>query len=106
MSVEKHGGRIQAQGENTEQSESWAFEKPPTKKQGEEMLDNLKKKLSKKELKIRESAFKKALRFIRNGPYKVVDRIISKTFMVPDTEHERVDIEIQKGTAFTSENEQ
>ena len=101
----KHRGRIQAQGEKLEESESWAQVEPPTIKQAEEMVGKLKGKLPKKALKIRESAFRKTLRFIRNGPYKVIDRKISKTFMVPDTDHERVDIEIQNGTAFTKEQE-
>ena len=96
-------GRIQAQGDKLEESESWAQKKPLTKKEGLELLEKLKEKIPKKETKIRERAFKKAKRFIENGPYQVVDKIISKTYMVPDTEHERVDIEIQKGTAFINE---
>lgn len=99
----KHRGRIQAQGENIEASEAWSQDESLTKDEGLEMLDTLKNKIPKKEAKIREKAFKKAKRFIENGPYQVVDRIISKTYMVPDTELERVDIEIQKGTAFTNE---
>ncbi len=67
------------------------------------MIDNLKTKISRNDAKIREKAFKKAIRFIENGPYRVVDKIISKTFMVPDTEHERVDIEILKGKAFIND---
>jgi len=51
-------------------------------------------------VKIREGAFKKATKFIENGPYQTVTKTIIKSFKVPDTEHERVDIEIQKGTAF------
>ncbi len=78
-------------------------ERAGNQKSGIEMLDNLKNKIPKKEAKIRERAFKKAMRFIQNGPYQVVDKIISKTYMVADTEHERVDIEIKKGTAFTNE---
>ncbi len=101
----EHRGRIQAQGEKLEESESWAQDEPPTINEAEKMVEKLKEKLNKKELKIRENAFKKALRFIRNGPYRVVDRVISKTFMVLDTDNERVDIEIQKGIAFTKEQE-
>ena len=95
-------GRIQAQGENLEASEAWSQNEPLTKDEGLKKLDNLKNKITKKEAKIRQKAFKKASRFIENGPQQVVDRIISKTFMVSNTEHERVDIEIQKGTAFTN----
>ena len=99
----KHRGRIQAQGDNLEASEAWSQNEPLTKTDGIEMLDKLKNKIPKNEAKIRERAFKKALSFIQNGPYQVVDRIISKTYPVIDTEHERVDIEIKKGTAFTNE---
>ena len=99
----KHRGRIQAQGKNLEASEAWSRNEPPTKKNGLEVLDTLKNKIPKKEAKIRERAFKKASRFIQNGPYQVIDKIISKTYIVANTEHERVDIEIKKGTAFTIE---
>lgn len=99
----KHRGRIQAQGENLEASEAWSQDEPPAKKDGLTMLDKLKDKISKKEAKIREQPFKKATRFINNGPYKVVDRMISKTFMVAGSDHERVDIEIRKGIAFTND---
>ena len=101
----EHRGRIQAQGKNIEESEAWAQNEPLTKNEGLKKLDNLKKKIAKKEAKIRERAFKKAARFIKNGLYQVINKIISKTFMVSNTEHERIDIKIQKGTAFTNEEE-
>ena len=99
----KHRGRLQAQGDKLEASEAWSQNEPVTKKNGIEMLDKLKNKIPKKEAKFRERAFKKAMRFIQNGPYQVVAKIISKTYMIADTEHKRVDIEIKKGTAFTNE---
>lgn len=99
----KHRGCIQAQGEKLETSETWSQNEPLTKDKGLEKLVKLKNKIPKKEAEIREKAFRKAKRFIENGPYQVVDRKISKTYMVTDTEHERVDIEIQKGIAFTNE---
>jgi len=99
----KNRGRIQAQGERLEESENWSQNEPLTKNKGIEMLDNLKNKIPTKDAKIREDAFKKAKRFIKNGPYEVIDHKISKTYMVSDSEHERVDIEILKGTAFTNE---
>ena len=98
----KHRGRIQLQGEKLEESESWSQNEAITKDEGLEMLENLKKHLNKKELKLREGIFKKAVRFIKNGSYKVIQNIISKTFMVQNTAHERLDIEIQKGEAFTN----
>lgn len=96
----EHRGRIQAQGEKLESSESWDQNEPLTKKYGLILLENLKNKIPKNEFKIRENAFKKAEKFIENGPYQTVTKTIVKSFKVPDTEHERVDIEIQKGTAF------
>ncbi len=98
-------GRIQAQGDKIEISETWSKNEPPTRQEGLDMLDKLKDKLSKKETKIREKPFEKVARFIKNGPYKVVNKMISKTFMVADSNHERVDIEIIKGTAFTNDKE-
>jgi len=95
-----HRGRIQAQGEALEESEAWSQDTPLPKTDGLQMLNNLKFKIPKKEAEIRASAFEKTSRFIQNGPYQVVDRIISKSFKVPDTEQERVDIEILKGIAF------
>jgi len=67
------------------------------------LILKLKNKIPKNEAKVREYVFKKAVNFIENGPYQVVDKIIIKSFLVPDTEHERVDIEIQKGIAFTND---
>jgi hypothetical protein len=49
-----HRGRIQAQGVNLEQSESWAKEIPLTEPEGLELLDKLKIKIPKKELEVRE----------------------------------------------------
>ena len=93
-------GRIQAQGEKLEASEAWSQNFPITKLEGLNLLENLKNKIPKNELKIRDGAFKKATKFIENGPYQTISKTIIKSFKVPDTEHERVDIEIQKGTAF------
>ena len=99
----KNRGRIQAQGEKLEESEAWSQNEPLSKNKASLMIDKLKDKIPKKEVKKREQAFKNATRFINNGPYQIINKIISKTFMVANTEHERVDIEIRKGTAFTNE---
>jgi len=96
----EHRGRIQVQGDKIEESESWAKNEPLSKEEGVMMLENLKNKIPKNEAKIREEAFIKASKFIKNGPYQVVTKPITKSYKVPDTEHERVDIEIQKGIAF------
>lgn len=95
-----HRGRIQAQGEDLEESESWAQSEPPTKKEGLQMLENLKNKIPKKEAELRTQTFQKAAQFINQGPHEVVTGIISRSFKVKDTKKERIDIEIQKGQAF------
>ena len=96
----KNRGRIQAQGERLEASEAWAQNAPVVKNEALNLLDKVKNKIPRRAAAIRNRAFIKAARFINNGPYQVVDRIICKTFKVPDTEQERVDVEIQKGRAF------
>ncbi len=48
----KHRGRLQAQGENLEESENWAQDEPPTIKDGLKMVERLKEKISNKELEI------------------------------------------------------
>lgn len=83
----KHRGRIQAQGDKLEESESWAQNEPLTKKEGLSLLEKLKNKIPKKEAEIRKKPFKKAERFINNGPYQVVGNKISRTYLVPDTEY-------------------
>ena len=96
----KHRGRIQAQGENLEASESWAQDEPLTKQDGLELLQKLKNKIPKKEADIREIAFFKAEQFIKQGPHYVIVGTVSRSFAVKGTIKERIDIEIQKGTAF------
>ena len=68
----KHRGRIQAQGEHLESSESWAQDEPITIEEGLQLLENLKNKIPKKEAEIREQAFNKAAQFINQGPHEVV----------------------------------
>lgn len=96
----KHRGRIQAQGENLEESENWAQEEPLTKNEGLNLLDRLKNKIPKKEAEIRFEAFNKAAKFINQGPHEVINAPVSRSFKVKGTKSERVDLEIQKGEAF------
>ncbi|RLD57325.1 MAG: hypothetical protein DRJ05_09890 [Bacteroidetes bacterium] len=96
----KHRGRIQAQGENLEASEAWSKDDMPTKNDGLEMLDKLKNKIPRMEVKIRDRAFCKATNFIGQGPYEVVSSPIVRSFRVKGTKKERVDIEILSGRAF------
>ncbi len=96
----EHRGRIQAQGENLEASESWAQNEPLTKQEGLALLVKLKNKIPKKEADIRVNEFVKAKQFIEQGPHEVIAGKISRSFVVKGTKKERVDIEIQKGIAF------
>ncbi len=97
----KHRGRIQAQGKKLEASETWSQNKPPTKKDGLNMLEKLKNKIPKSEVKIRETAFKKAERFIKRASLtNGVDAPVSITYRAEGYIKERVDIEIKKGKAF------
>ena len=94
-----HRGRIQAQGENLEESVTWAQDEPLSKKDGLKLLELLKSKLGKKDLKVREKQFEQAKRFIEN----VQDGENAPsytTFRNRKTAHERVDIEVKSGTAF------
>ncbi|MEM0992399.1 MAG: hypothetical protein AAGI49_05145 [Bacteroidota bacterium] len=49
----KHRGRWQAQGGGLEESESWAQDEPLSKEDGQRLLNQLKEKLSKQDLKDR-----------------------------------------------------
>lgn len=94
-------GRIQAQGEKLEQSEPWAQNSPPTKKEGLQMTDNLKNKIPNEAAKIRSKEFVKLKKFIRQAAKNggITEGCI-KTFLVKGTEKERVDLEVIKGFAF------
>lgn len=67
MNKKEHRGRIQAQSDHVEESVSWAQDTPPDLKQGKEMVEELKGKLNKKELKKREKQFKQLERFMKNA---------------------------------------
>lgn len=101
LGLAAHRGRLQAQGAKLEESVSWNQDTPLTKDQAKEMMQELKDKLSKQDLKLREDAFKKADKFIDSACNSGgVDAPVSKTFMVKNTKHERVDIEVIAGKAF------
>ena len=98
LGLVKNRGRVQSQGTHLEESVSWDTDKPVTVKDVQDKLEELKRKLSKRDLKDREEAFKKAKNFIENrNSYNGLDAPISKTCMVKGTKHERVDIEIISG---------
>jgi hypothetical protein len=98
-----HRGGIQAQGKNLEESVSWKQENPLTAEDVKLKITELKDKLSKMDLKVREDAFKRAERFIDNACPCGVQGDSKKTFLVKGTASERVDIEVNSGLAFTGE---
>lgn len=101
LGLAAHRGRIQAQGAKLEESVAWNQDTPLTAADAKQKLQELKGKLNKKDLAAREDAFKKADKFIDNAAKcGGADAHISQTFMVKDTKHERVDIEVITGKAF------
>lgn len=85
----KNRGRVQAEGTHLEEAVSWDADKPVTVKDVQDKLEELKRKLSKRDLKDREEAFKKATNFIENGnSCNGLDPPISKIFMVKGTKHD------------------
>ena len=99
--AKKHRGRIQAQGDGTEKSESWAQDESLSKEKGLSLLDKLVNRLSKKEKKVRENQIAQAKRYIENTEGGL-DAVKKKTFRNRKTKDTRVDIEILAGTAFVS----
>jgi hypothetical protein len=98
-----HRGRIQAQGPNAEESESWAREEPPTKSEMIARLDTLCGKLTRRE---REECFEAARRFILTAPKDGVDAGRPKTFRNRKLRGGvRVDIEIATGRACIDDPE-
>lgn len=96
-----HRGRIQAQGDGLEESESWSENTPITHSVGLAKKEDLKNKLSRRELNLRADAFNKAKKFIdRAGDAGGVTAEVSKTYMVKSEAQKRVDIEVISGEAF------
>lgn len=101
LGLAAHRGRIQAQGAKLEESVSWNQDNPLTASEARIKIQKLKDKLSKKDLALRADAFKKTENYVENSKEcGGVDALVSKTFMVKDTKHERVDIEVISGKTF------
>ena len=81
-----HRGRIQAQGEKLEESESWAKNESLFEKEGYKLVDKLKNKISPFEAKRREKQFNNVKKFIKraamNGGIEVINKFFSKKFPV------------------------
>lgn len=94
-------GRIQAQGEGTEESISWAQEHVPTKNSGHEMVNSLKKKLTKKQIKERQYGFDKVNKAIDEAPSDGMLATIRTSFVNKKiSEDKRIDLEVLQGKAF------
>ena len=94
-------GRIQAQGNFLEESESWGIIEEITKNDGHDKILNLQEKLTNQQLIDRNRAFQKLENFINdapaNGHYAQIIKSFSNT---PQERSIRVDIEIRSGRAF------
>jgi hypothetical protein len=104
----KHGGRIQAQGGNTEESESWDQGTPLLAITAYEYLENLKIKIGRREADLRSVGFDQAARYIdrmhARGGTDPAPPIIRKSYpQPPRPDQRRVDIEVYRGRAFIPE---
>ncbi|MEM1214778.1 MAG: hypothetical protein AAGJ82_03790 [Bacteroidota bacterium] len=97
--TKKHRGRIQAQGDGLEKSESWSQDNPLTKEEGLSLLEQLWSSLTKKEKEVRRKPYKDAKRYIENIDGGI-DAIKKKTFRNRKTRSVRIDIEVLAGSAF------
>jgi hypothetical protein len=96
----EHRGRIQAQGPDTEESESWGQDTPPTKTEILGLLDKLWAKLTEKEQKDRETCLTKAKRCISTAPAEGYEAVYSPSFRNKKRRGGvRIDIEIKAGRA-------
>jgi len=101
-----HRGRIQAQGEKLEESESWAQNEPLTKTEGLNMLQRLMNKLSKNDKDKRQKAYKNAVKYIETAAENGgISATVSKSFYAKDTPKERIDIEVRQGIAFVPDED-
>lgn len=104
--MKEHRGRLQAQGKDLEESETWARDVEITVTEGLALLIKLRDKLTEAERKLRENAFLNCMEFVNhlqvNGGYdtRISGKPLKKSFIVRG--QERVDLEIQSGAAFKS----
>ncbi len=98
----KHGGRFQAQGGGLEESEAWSQDEALSKNDALKLLDKLKGKLSEKDLKKREKAFRSATDYVKNTQGGI-DAVKKKSFYDDKKNRSiRVDVEILGGKAFVA----
>ena len=94
-------GRIQAQGDRTEKSESWALNTDHYKSMGITSVDNLQEQLTNPELILRTNALQQCRNRILTAPSYGVSAQMKKSYY-DDFRHRkiRVDIEVNAGVAF------
>lgn len=96
-------GRIQAQGNGCEDSESWNQNIVPTKENGYDKISILKNRLSTAQRIERQQCFRKVERFISQAPSAGYDVCNNSYTPSPPYKDVRVDVEIIKGKAFKNE---
>jgi hypothetical protein len=95
-----HRGRLQAQGGNTEESEPWARDTPPTKAEMLAMLERLWNRLSGSEQEEREACYEEVQRYIQRAPASGINAPFSKSFRNRKRKGGvRIDLEIRTGRA-------
>ena len=94
-------GRIQAQGDGTEKSSSWAINGDFTKTMGLNKIDELEQQLSRAELSKRDNALKQAKHRIRTSPTYGISAVMKKSYYNDFRHREiRIDIEVNHGISF------
>jgi len=93
-------GRIQAQGGDTEESESWAQIVDINKQEGLNLSNVLKLKLTPRQNNERKVGFAKLERFIHTCPSNGASAQVIKSFYDKKNRQLRVDLEIRAGRAF------
>lgn len=98
-------GRIQAQDDTLEESETWATNDEITKQEGLNKSNELKGKLSQQQLAERYGAFNKLETVIQQAPSQGHNAQLIKSFHHnPQNRRIRVDLEIRAGRAFIDNN--
>ncbi|MCY1223120.1 hypothetical protein D9M68_183320 [compost metagenome] len=94
-------GRIQAQGNGTEKSESWTLNTIHYKYMGIDSVDILEGKLTNPELNLRRDALNKCRNRILSTPAQGVSAQMKKSYYDDfRSRHIRIDIEVNAGIAF------
>lgn len=94
-------GRIQAQGNNTEKSSSWAINVDHTKSMGINSVNDLRGQLTPAELRLRTNSITQAENRINTAPRDGVSAVMRKSYYDDFRNRQiRVDIEVNAGIAF------